>query len=154
MPRTTWLVVFLRLGVVAVIGPAFAQTSPFRLPPEQGSSAPPPGTLRESPGRPPPGALYIPEQPGSTLLVTEYLGRPVYGPDKQRVGTISNLLVDVTGRVTGIVLEVGGFLGLGGKEVAISFEALYPVHEDDQDLFLVEMNKAQLTAAPTFKRAK
>ena len=154
MPATPWPAVVLELTFLGMAVPVFAQTSPFKLQPQQGSAAPPPGTLRESSGPPPPGALYIPEQPGNALLVTEYLGRPVYGPDKQRVGTISNLLVDVTGRVTGIVLEVGGFLGLGGKEVAISFEALYPVHEDDQDLFLVEMNKAQLTAAPTFKRAK
>ena len=154
MPATPWPAVVLELTVLGMAVPVIAQTSPFQRSPEQGSAAPPRGTLRESSGRPPPGALYIPEQPGNALLVTEYLGRPVYGPDKQRVGTISNLLVDVTGRVTGVVLEVGGFLGLGSKEVAISFEALYPVHEDDQDRFLVEMNKAQLTAAPPFKRAK
>jgi len=56
--------------------------------------------------------------------------------------------------VTGVVIDVGGFLGVGTKEVAISFEALFPVREDDQDVFLVEMTKAQLSAAPTFKRSR
>ena len=146
---------------MAVLGlaPAEAQDpspapSPFRLPGGQGPVAPPPGTLREGSGPRTPGALYIPEQLGNTLLVTEYLGQAVYGPGKQKVGTISNLLVDTTGRVTGVVLDVGGFLGIGTKEVAISFEALFPVREDDQDAFLVDMTKAQLEAAPTFKRSR
>jgi hypothetical protein len=149
------------LVLVAVLGPASglaqAQTpvpSPFRLPGGQGSTATPLGTLREGPGPRTPGALYIPEQSGNKLLVTEYLGQAVYDPGKQKVGTISNLLVDTTGRVTGVVIDVGGFLGVGTKEVAISFEALFPVREDDQDAFLVEMTKAQLEAAPTFKRSR
>ena len=151
----------LALAFMAVLGlaPAEAQDpspapSPFRLPGGQGPVAPPPGTLREGSGPRTPGALYIPEQLGNTLLVTEYLGQAVYGPGKQKVGTISNLLVDTTGRVTGVVLDVGGFLGIGTKEVAISFEALFPVREDDQDAFLVEMTKAQFEAAPTFKRSR
>jgi len=40
------------------------------------------------------------------------------------------------------------------KEIAISFEALFPVRENDRDAFLIEMSKAQLTAAPTFRRSK
>jgi hypothetical protein len=151
----------LAVALTAVLGlaPAEAQDpspapSPFRLPGGQGSVASSPGTLREGAGPRTPGALYIPEQPGNTLLATEYLGRSVHAPDKRKAGTISNLLVDTTGRVTGVVLDVGGFLGIGSKEVAISFEALFPVREDDQDAFLVEMTKAQLEAAPTFKRSR
>jgi hypothetical protein len=139
----------LAFAFMAVLGlaPAKAQDpspapSPFRLPGGQGPVAPPPGTLREGSGPRTPGALYIPEQLGNTLLVTEYLGQAAYGPGKQKVGTISNLLVDTTGRVAGVVLDVGGFLGIGTNEVAISFEALFPVREDDQDAFLVEMSKA------------
>lgn len=124
------------------------------MPHGQDSPGAAPGTLREASGPPTASALYIPEQPGNALLVTEYLGRPVYGPGKQKVGMISNLLVDITGRVTGVVLDVGGVLGIGAKEVAINFEALFPVREDEEDAFLVEMTKAQLTAAPAFKRSR
>jgi len=82
--------------------------------------------LREAPAPPAPGSLYIVEKPSTTLLATEYLGRAVQGPDKQKVGTINDLLVDTTGRVIGVVIDVGGFLGIGGKEIAIAFEALFP----------------------------
>ena len=140
-------------AAVAAAPAAHAQTSPFRVPAETVSPTPP-NAARPEPSREAPGPVYIREQPGHALLVTEYLGRPVYGPEKQKIGTISNMLVDISGRVIGFVIEVGGFLGIGSKEVAISFEAVIPVREDGQDLFLVEMNKAQLTAAPAFKRAK
>jgi len=109
--------------------------------------------LREAPTPPAPGSLYIREKPGNTLLVTDYLGRAVHGPGKQKVGTINNLLVDTTGRVVGVVMDVGGFLGIGGKEIAIAFEALFPVMEDGKEAFVVEMSKDQLASAPAFKRA-
>jgi hypothetical protein len=133
--------------------PAIAQQSPFRAPPGQ-SAAPPPGTLREGSGPPTPGALYIVEQPGNTLLATEYIGRSIQGPGNQPVGTVSNLLVDSTGRVTGIVIDVGGFLEYGAKEIAIAFEAIYPVMENGREALLVEMIKDQLAAAPAFKRSR
>jgi hypothetical protein len=127
------------LVLLAAVGPAFGQA--------------PPGMLREAPTPPPPGALYIREKPGNALFATDYLGGTVHGPAKQKVGTISNLLVDTTGRVTGVVIDVGGFLGIGGKEIAIAFEALFPVVEDGREAFLVEMTKEQLAAAPPFKRS-
>jgi len=110
--------------------------------------------LRESSGPPTPGALYIVEQPGNTLLATEYIGRPVQGPGNQRVGTVSNLLVDSTGRATGVVIDVGGILGFGAKEVAVAFEAVYPVMEDGKEALVVDMTKDQLAAAPAFKRSR
>ena len=60
----------------------------------------------------------------------------------------------MTGRLVGVILDIDEFLGGGAKEVAISFEALFPVREDDQEAFLVELTKAQLTAAPAFRRAR
>ena len=85
------------------------------MPSEPALPAPFPDVGRPEPSRKAPRPPYITEQPGTVLLVTEYLGRPVYGPDKQKVGTISNLLVDISGRVTGFVTDVGGFLGIGSK---------------------------------------
>ena len=60
----------------------------------------------------------------------------------------------MTGRLVGVILDIDEFLGGGAKEVAISFEALLPVREDDQEAFLVELTKAHLTAAPAFRRSR
>ena len=148
----------MAFAATLLAAPAHAQTSaascPFRAVLESTAPSPPSDGGRPEPSRKTPGPVYIPEQPDTALLVTEYLGRPVYGPDKQKVGTISNLLVDISGRVTGLVLDVDGFLGIGAKEVAIGFETMTPVREDDRDMFLVELTKGQLAAAPAFKRSR
>jgi hypothetical protein len=141
----------LLLAATAATVPALGQQS---QPLSGQGSAPPPGNLRESSGPLAPGALYIVEQPGNTLLATEYIGRSVYGPDKRQVGTVSDLLVDSTGRVTGVAIEVGGLLGFGAKEIALAFEAVYPVREDEREFLLVDMTKDQLAVAPTFKRSR
>lgn len=149
--RGTVVLVGLLAGLAAAFGQS--QPSPFR-PPLSGaeSTTPPPGTLRESPAPPVPGALFLTQPASNTLLATDYIGRAVYGPGQQKVGAINNLIVDTTGRVVGIVIDIGGFLGFGSKEVAIAFEALYPVMEEGKEAFVVEVSKPQLSAAPRFKR--
>jgi hypothetical protein len=142
--------------LLAGMAPALAQAPPggsFRPMAPDGAVVPAPGEIREGPSPPGSRGLYIVEQPGNTLLATAYLGRSVHGPGGQRVGTVSNLLVDTTGRITGIVIDVGGILGFGAKEIAIAFEALFPVLEDGKEMFIVEMTSDQLTAAPAFKRS-
>jgi hypothetical protein len=161
-PSGVKLGLVIAIALVASVGvaPASAQQVPAApSPPLPGgavsSSPPAPGNIRE--GTMPPGAarLYIVEQSGNTLLVTDYIGRPVYGPGREKVAMITNLLVDTTERAVGIVMNVGGgFLGFGSKEIAIAFEALYPVMEDGKEAFIVEMTKAQLAAAPAFKRSR
>jgi hypothetical protein len=145
-------VMCLLVGIMPALGQA-PPGGPFRPQPGR-STGPTPGEIRE--GAVPPSAkgLYITEQPGNVLLATEYIGRPVQGPEGQRVGSVSNLLVDSTGRITGVVIEVGGFLGLRAKEVALTFEALYPVVEDGREMLVIELTKDQLTAAPAFKRSR
>jgi hypothetical protein len=142
-------------GLLAGIVPALGQappSGPFRPPAPGDASAP--GEIREGPLPPGSKGLYIVEPPGNTLLATEYIGRPVHGPGGERVAMVSNLVVDTMGRITGVVLEVGGFLGFWTKETAIAFEAVYPVVENGREMLVVEMTRDQLAAAPAFKRSR
>lgn len=52
------------------------------------------------------------------------LGLPVYGRNDQPIGTITALLETPEGAIEGLVVDVGGFLGLGAKSVAIAYENL------------------------------
>ena len=45
---------------------------------------------------------------------------PVYGPDDEKIGTISH--VHGVGRATDVVVDVGGFLGIGAKPVLLSLD--------------------------------
>jgi hypothetical protein len=73
----------------------------------------------------------------------------------QEVGEIGDLLIGVDGSLEAVVIDVGGFLGVGEKEVAIPWATLRPVHEEDnmQEWFLgVQMSRAELEAAPELER--
>ena len=48
-------------------------------------------------------------------------GVAIYGPDNKKVGDITDVLMDHEGKATHVVIGVGGFLGIGQKDVAIPF---------------------------------
>ena len=71
------------------------------------------------------------------------------------IGEIGDLIVGVDGTLAAVVIDVGGFLGMGEKEVAVSWSALRPVYEEDnlQEWFLgLNVTREQLEAAPELVR--
>ncbi|MEQ9257697.1 MAG: PRC-barrel domain-containing protein [Roseovarius sp.] len=67
------------------------------------------------------------------LTADELQGLTVYGPEGESIGEISELVVTNDGDITKVVIDVGGFLGLGEKPVAISFDEV-SLHEDGSDM--------------------
>ena len=47
-------------------------------------------------------------------------GAWVYNSDNESIGEIGDIILDADGKVEAFVLDVGGFLGIGEKEVAVS----------------------------------
>ena len=69
------------------------------------------------------------------------------------VGEVNDVVLDWNGDVKAVVLGVGGFLGVGEKNVAIEMSSLRKVREsnDSSDWFLVvNSSKEMLTNAPTY----
>ncbi len=56
--------------------------------------------------------------------VSDLDGKAVYGADGENIGSISDVLVSQDGSVNAVIIGVGGFLGLGQKDVAVDMEAL------------------------------
>ena len=60
-----------------------------------------------------------------TMLTAEELdGAPVYGANGDEIGNVSSLVMENGGDVSEVVIDVGGFLGIGEKPVAISYDDL------------------------------
>jgi sporulation protein YlmC with PRC-barrel domain len=55
---------------------------------------------------------------------SKLMGVDIYGPNDEKVGDVSDVLVDHQGNVKGVVIGVGGFLGMGEKDVAVPFNAI------------------------------
>jgi sporulation protein YlmC with PRC-barrel domain len=62
-------------------------------------------------------------QPGQ-MLGSDLTGTNVYGMNNETIGDINDVLIGRDGRVVAVVVGVGGFLGIGQKDVAVPFEAL------------------------------
>ena len=76
-------------------------------------------------------ATYLTEQAENHISVNDFLGQPIYTADNQSIGDINDLLVQDDGGVVAAVVGVGGFLGIGEKNVAIPFDKITISREMD-----------------------
>ncbi|HET7715346.1 MAG TPA: PRC-barrel domain-containing protein [Bauldia sp.] len=87
-------------------------------------------------------------------FASELIGTTVYdrsGDDAQSIGEINDLIIAEDGSVSAAILGVGGFLGMGEKSVAVSFDALEMTKDDDGDRYVIlATTKEELQAAPAF----
>ena len=61
---------------------------------------------------------------------SKVIGVDVYGSDNQKIGDIDEVLLDRDGKIQAVVIGVGGFLGIGTKDVAFSFDQLQWMSDD------------------------
>jgi hypothetical protein len=81
---------------------------------------------------------------------TPILGRQVWDMDGGAVGRIVDVLVDGTGATRAVVVDAGGFMGIGQRRVAIAWHALRFVPEGKITL---QLKAAQVAAMPEYKPA-
>ncbi|MDO8941691.1 MAG: PRC-barrel domain-containing protein, partial [Desulfobacterales bacterium] len=88
-------------------------------------------------------------------LATEIIGRQVYSSqsdDAEHIGDINNLVIGDNGQVAAVVIGVGGFLGIGEKNVAVNYSELeWVVAEDNTERYILPNSKEALEAAPDFR---
>ncbi|MEI4471916.1 PRC-barrel domain-containing protein [Frigidibacter sp. MR17.24] len=60
----------------------------------------------------------------TTVTAEQLQGAPVYDSNDEKVGDISELVIADDGTITDAVVDLGGFLGIGAKPVAFSFDDL------------------------------
>ena len=87
-------------------------------------------------------------------LGSDLIGSKVVNNANETIGEIEDILVDQNGTIQAAVIGVGGFLGIGEKDVAVSFKELKITRDQndgDIDKVTVNYNKDQLKAAPEFK---
>ena len=90
-------------------------------------------------------------------LASELIGETVYtsqAPDAETVGDITDIVIAENGEIEGVVIGVGGFLGVGEKNVAVDFEQLtWAAFQDGDQIdarLVLAATPEQLEAAPAF----
>lgn len=91
--------------------------------------------------------------PSNGMHASDLIGAIVRtGNNEEEVGSISELVIDESGQVVAVVVGVGGFLGIGEKDVAIGWDDVTRSNADDDQDFYIMLNRDELTSAPTFER--
>jgi len=70
---------------------------------------------------------FIQAQSTDQWVFSKFKGTDVLGPDNAKVGSVTDLLFDRHGKIEGLIVGVGGFLGIGEKNVAIDMSAFQAV---------------------------
>jgi sporulation protein YlmC with PRC-barrel domain len=127
---------------LALASPAAAQMAP-----------PAPGASGTKPAAPTtmPAASFMTAQLHNQKITGELIGLSVANSQGETIGRIAHLILDQDHRVVGTVLSVGGFLGLGGKSVAVPWKSVQLEKRNGKDVAVLDMTSEELANAPEFK---
>jgi sporulation protein YlmC with PRC-barrel domain len=134
------------------IGAAAAQSSGStenqQSPPAATQSAPR-GDMKSS------SAQFINSQKPDQWLASNFRGTEVIGADNQKIGNVSNILFNKDGKIEAYIVSVGGFLGMGAKDVALAPTSFQVITGDkskyESDKLKLSMSADQLKQAANFE---
>jgi sporulation protein YlmC with PRC-barrel domain len=101
----------------AVCVPAFAQSNPPAAPASPGAMS-----------------TTAPTAAGAQWRASKLIGVDVYNDQNEKLGDIGEVMLDASGKIVGLVIEVGGFLGMGERNVMVPFDKLKFVSEPRQSV--------------------
>lgn len=88
-------------------------------------------------------------------LATRLIGQPVYsgtGDDAEEIGSVNDLVFTQDGQISAVIIGVGGFLGIGEKNVAVDFSSLsFEIAADNTERWVLPTTADALTNAPDFQ---
>ena len=93
----------------------------------------------------------------SSLSTMHWLASDIYKADvydnaEEKIGVVTDLILDNSGNVTTAVVGVGGFLGAGKKDVAVPFKDLKVMSRDGKDWLVLNQTKEELKMAPDYDK--
>jgi hypothetical protein len=86
----------------------------------------------------------------AAIASDQLMGVRVYGPNEEDIGEISDFIPDANGAPAKVIVDVGGFLGMGEKPVAIDVTSLQIMQATDGDTMraYVQMTQEELESLP------
>jgi hypothetical protein len=150
-------------GVLAMgLATAIAQTTPPPATPPAAPTTPPAVALPMT--SPPPARTTT--APGATVTTTtttavpltgdmsakKLLGTNIKNGQNETIGEVEDLLVGKDGKVEGVIVSVGGFLGLGERHVALTWDKLQLMRDGNSLRAQAAYDKETLKALPEYSQ--
>lgn len=92
--------------------------------------------------------------PSYGSLVSAWYKQPVYDTSEKRVGTVADMLFTADGSINAVMLDVGGFLGLGKKHVAVPLSAISLTKKKNKSWLTINTTKDAIKNASGYSYDK
>ena len=138
--------VSIAIAALLITAPAFAQTTPPATP---SPATTPPAASSQN------GNLFYSHQ-ANEMRASKLIGATVRNNANESIGEINELILDKDGKIAAVVVGVGGFLGIGEREVALDYKSLTikrdpnAMTEAGATTVMVNATKDGLKAAPAW----
>src|SRR5262249_823050 len=113
--------------LITTAASALIATAAWAQAPDSSTSTPSTPPAAAPGGTAPGGASFVATQRPDQFLASKFKGTDVLGSADKKIGDISDILFDKNGQIQAYVVSVGGFLGVGSKEVALPPSAFQAV---------------------------
>jgi sporulation protein YlmC with PRC-barrel domain len=156
---TTALTAFMIGGAAAEgMSPNSPAAAPAPTATPAPSATPAPAAKSTDATAPASSAKFVNSQRQDQYLASKFKGTDVLGTDDKKIGDVTDILFDKDGKIDAYVVSVGGFLGIGSKDVALAPNAFQMVPGDksknESDKLRLSMTKDELTQAANFEPYK
>jgi len=88
--------------------------------------------------------------PEKLMADKDLVGTTVYGANDENIGEIHDVVLTKDGKADAVIVDVGGFLGIGEKSVAVGFDKLSFMADNGKKYLYTPFTKDQLKAQPAF----
>jgi len=155
----------ISLAALMASGIAFAQTTPDQKPVEQQKQAPvtpdasqtgnttvkPKDTTAQKPAQSAESTVKV--DATKAVLATSFIGSSVYTSANENIGDINDMIFDESGSIQAVIVGVGGFLGMGEKDVALPLNKITVTRDETNAIKLtVQATREELDNAPAFDK--
>ncbi|WP_102958782.1 PRC-barrel domain-containing protein [Mangrovicella endophytica] len=98
-------------------------------------------------------ANMTPVEDTAQLSADNLMGTTVYGPNDESIGEIGDIALNKDSKVDAVIIDVGGFLGIGAKPVAVAMDNLQFMRDSGGSLYLyTKFTRDQLNSAPEYNK--
>jgi hypothetical protein len=152
------LIVMLVAPLSFHIGDVHAQQPAASQPPDGQAEKAPSAPAAQPAGKGPDAApKAAPAGEGIPALVVDggqvlgVLGKQVRSSTGEDMGRLVDVIIDRSARVRAAVIDFGGFLGVGSRQIAVAWSAIRLPAQDKPGALVVDFTRDQLRVAPTYK---
>lgn len=89
--------------------------------------------------------------PSYGSLVSAWYKRPVYDTSGKKVGIIADMLFSADGAINAVMIDVGGFFGMGRKHVAVPVSAISVSQKNNRPALTINTTKDAIQNAKGYK---